>query len=214
MCGRGLAAVLSVFACIFVAIAACGSARAADPADSAIMVAGNRHVGADAIRSYFHTGAEGRFDEEALNAGLKSLYATGLFQNVKISRDDGRVVVQVIENPTIRHLAFEGNKKIKDDDLKKGLQSKENGPLSPAFVQGDVTQIIAQYRQHGYFDVRVDPKTIKINDARVNLVFEIKEGDKLAVRKILFAGNSAFAANKLNGVDQDRSNEFFELSAR
>ena len=200
MCGRGLAAVLSVFACIFVAIAACGSARAADPADSAIMVAGNRHVGADAIRSYFHTGAEGRFDEEALNAGLKSLYATGLFQNVKISRNDGRVVVQVVENPTIRHLAFEGNKKIKDDDLKKGLQSKENGPLSPAFVQGDVTQIIAQYRQHGYFDARVDPKTIKINDGRVNLVFEIKEGDKLAVRKILFAGNSAFAANKLNGV--------------
>ena len=131
----------------------------------------------------------------------RRLYATGLFQNVKISHDgDARRSCQVVENPTILRIAFEGNKKLKDDDLKKDLQSKESGPLWRAFVQGDVERIGALYRLHGYFETRIEPKTIKLKDDRVNLVFEIKESEKLAVRQILFAGNNAFPRNKLTGV--------------
>jgi outer membrane protein insertion porin family len=168
--------------------------------DVPISVIGNHHVGADAIRSHFRAGPGGNFNEVALDADLKSLYATGLFADVKISRDGERVVVTVVENPTIARLAFEGNKIIKDADLNKELHSKPNGPLWRAFVQGDAEQIVVQYRQRGYFDARVDPKTINVSDGRVNLVFEIREGKKLAVRKILFAGNAAFAVNKLSGV--------------
>ena len=104
-----------------------------------------------------------------------------------------------MENPTIERMAFEGNKKIKDEDLKKAVQSKAGGPLSRALVHDDVIHIIELYRLHGYFGVAVDPKTIRARDGRVNLVFEIKEGDKLAVRQILFIGNSAYPANKLKG---------------
>ncbi len=185
---------------MFAVLAVCLGAAAAATADLPIDVVGNRHVGADAIRSHFHDGAKGGPDGAALDAGLKSLYATGLFQDVKISRDGERVVVKVVENPTIARLAFEGNTTIKDADLNKGLQSKPNGPLWRAFVQSDAEQVIAQYRQRGYFDVRVDPKTIGRKDDRVDLAFEIREGKKLAVRKIVLAGNAAFAANKLSGV--------------
>src|SRR5262249_19315326 len=55
-------------------------------------------------------------------------------------------------------------------------------------------------RLHGYFGVKVDPKTIAGTDGRSNLVFEIKEGDKLAVRQVQFTGNNAYPANKLKGV--------------
>ena len=103
------------------------------------------------------------------------------------------------ENPTIERTAFEGNKKIKDEDLKKAVQSKAGGPLTRAVVHGDAERIIELYRQRGYFAVRVDPKTIRSRDERVNLLFEITEGDKLAVRQILFIGNNAYAANKLKG---------------
>jgi outer membrane protein insertion porin family len=193
----------------FLAIAACGSAVAAgNPdskvADSPITVNGNRHIGADMIRSYFHAAPDGPLDAAALDAALKRLYATGLFKDVKISRSGDRVLVTVVENPTIERLAFEGNKKIKDDDLKKEMQSKEGGPLSRAFVQSDVIHVMELYRQRGYFDVKVVPKTIAAKNgdknARVNLVFEIKEGDKLAVRQISFVGNSAFSATKLKAV--------------
>jgi outer membrane protein insertion porin family len=198
MHGRVRAAVLLTLLLGWLAIGGAGAAAADDP--DTIAVAGNRQVGADAIRSYFRTGAAGRHGAEALDAALKSLYATGLFQDVKVSREGDRVLVTVVENPTIERLAFEGNKKVKDADLKKLLQSKENGPLWRAFVQSDVVQIIALYRQQGYFDVKVEPQTIKTKHDRVNLIFAITEGGKLAVKKILFVGNKAFPQNKLSGV--------------
>jgi outer membrane protein insertion porin family len=187
----------------FIAIAACASAAARET-DSPITVDGNRHVGADMIRSYFHAAADGHFDAAGLDAALKRLYATGLFKDVKIAHEGDRVLVRVVENPTIGVLAFEGNRKIKDDDLKKELQSNAGGPLSREIVQSDVVHIIDLYRQRGYFGVKVVPKTIAAKKAAdptaVNLVFEIKEGDKLAVRQIVFAGNAAFSATKLKAV--------------
>lgn len=200
MDGRRSAAIRSIVLAIAVLLAAGTGARAAEAGDSAITVAGNRHVGTDVIRSYFHANSNGQFDAAALDAALKRLYATGLFENVKISHEAGQVLVIVVENPSIVRVAFEGNRKIKDADLKKGLQSKEAGPLWKAFVQSDAEQIAEQYRQRGYFETKVEPKTIKLKDGRVNLVFEIKENDKLGVRQILFAGNTAFPANKLTGV--------------
>ena len=201
---RGTAVVLAGF----LMIAAYGSGAAEEPADSAITVNGNRQIGADMIRSYFHPAPGGRLDAGELNAALKRLYATGLFKDVKMSRSGDRIVVTVVENPTIGIVAFEGNRKIKDDELKKAVQSRENGPLSREFVHSDVVNIIELYRQRGYFDVRVVPKTIAAkngekngaSNARVNLVFEIEEGDKLAVRQILFVGNAAFSATKLKAV--------------
>jgi outer membrane protein insertion porin family len=189
-------------------------ARAADPqgATAPIAVSGNRHIGTDMIRSYFHPAPGGKFNETALNDALKRLYATGLFKDVKIARAGGRILVKVVENPTIGVISFEGNKKVKDADLTKAIQSKPNGPLSREFVQSDVVNIIALYRQHGYYDVHVIPETIAAQKPagktvsgsakidRVNLVFAIKEGDKLAVRQIRFVGNTAFSTTKLKAV--------------
>ncbi len=199
MAGRLAGAFLCLIVFGFLALAPCRHALAAG-ADSAIMVSGNRHADADMIRSFFHAAPDGTFDAAALDAALKSLYGTGLFQDVKIARDGDRVVVNVVENPTIDRLAFEGNKKIKDEDLKKAVQSKAGGPLARALVHDDVVHIAELYRQHGYFEVRVEPKTIASKNERVSLVFEIKEGDKLAVHQVQFAGNNAYAANKLKGV--------------
>jgi len=200
MYGRATAVIASVGIFGLIVLAAGVAAAAGGAADSTIVTTGNRHIDAAMIRSHFHAGASGRLDPAALDAALKSLYATGLFQDVRISRDGDRVLVSVIENPTIQRVAFDGNRKIKDDDLKKAAQSKERGPLSRALVQSDVKEIIALYRLHGFFEVKVEPKTIKAKNERVDLVFEIKEGEKLAVRRIQFAGNDAFAQDKLKAV--------------
>jgi outer membrane protein insertion porin family len=207
---RLCAAAVLAFVAAVLALAPAPPAHADSAADSRIAVAGNRHLDAEMIRSYFHPARDGKLDAAALDAALKSLYATGLFADVKISRDGDRVVVTVVENPTIQKLAFEGNKKLKDADLKKVVQSKTGGPLSRFIVQGDVERMLELYRQHGYFETRIEPQTIdaengrlnkgRVNDGRATLVFAIKEGDKLAVRKILFVGNHAFAQNKLIGV--------------
>ena len=199
MLRRVAAALVCLLICGCVTSAAWRLAQAAEAA-SAITVAGNRHIDADMIRAHFHAAADGTFDAAALDAAVKSLYGTGLFEDVKIAREGARILVTVAQNPTIGRLAFEGNKKIKDEDLKKAVQSKAGGPLSRALVHDDVIHIIELYRLHGYFGVEVDPKTIAGRDGRSNLVFEIKEGDKLAVRRVAFAGNSAYPSNKLKGV--------------
>ncbi len=239
MHGRLSAVVLSVLVSGFLTIAACGAARAEGAVDSLVTVAGNRHTDAAMIRSYFHLAPDGRLDAATIDAALKSLYGTGLFSDVKITRGGERVVVQVAENPTIQQIAFEGNKKVKDDELKKAVQSKANGPLSRFFVQSDVERLIALYRQHGYFQARIVPETINIKSGgangkppaikhdhdragaqssgknadgdRVNLVFQIKEGDKLAVSKIVFVGNNAIAANKLSGVIKSGKTNFLSF---
>jgi outer membrane protein insertion porin family len=196
--------VAGVFLCQFLfgflVLAPCQQAQAAAATDSQITVNGNRHTDADMIRSFFHAAADGTLDAAALDAALKSLYGTGLFQDVKIARDGDRILVNVVENPVIDRLAFEGNKKIKDEDLKKAVQSKAGGPLARALVHDDVVHITELYRQHGYFEVRVEPKTIAGKNERISLIFEIREGEKLAVRRVEFAGNSAYPSNKLKGV--------------
>jgi outer membrane protein insertion porin family len=143
----------------FLAVAACTSA-AAQQTNSPITVNGNRHIGADMIRSYFHATPDGHYDAAGLDAALKGLYATGLFKDVKIAHEGDRLLVRVVENPTIGVLAFEGNRKIKDQDLKKEVQSKAGGPLSREVVQGDVVRIVDLYRQRGYYTAKVVPQTI------------------------------------------------------
>ena len=142
MRGRVTAAVVYVFIFGLLAIAACQRAQAEPPRPASITVTGNRHIDAAMIRSHFPAGGRDRLDAAALDAALKSLYATGLFADVKITRQADGILVSVVENPTIDRVAFEGNKKIKDDDLKKAVQSKASGPLSRAIVHNDVDQIV------------------------------------------------------------------------
>jgi len=193
----------------FAPMAALSGAALAAPAGvgispNSIVVEGNRRVEADTVRSYFKPGPNGTLDANSIDAALKSLYATGLFSNVKISRAGDRILVIVVENPTIGRLAVEGNHKIKDEDLKKDLQSKPGGPLSRANIQSDVVRMLDLYKHSGYFDAQIVPKIIEpkpgSNITAVDLVFEVKEGAKLAVRRVIFTGNKAFSETKLRAV--------------
>ena len=95
-----------------------------------IEVQGNRRVEAATIRSYFKPGPGGRLGAFEIDEAYKALYNTGLFQDVNIRQAGGRMVVTVVENPVINRIQFEGNKRIKDDQLKPEIQSKERGTLS------------------------------------------------------------------------------------
>src|SRR6187551_32883 len=165
-----------------------------------IAVEGNRRIEAATIRSYFHGGPGGQLSAAQINDGLKALYATGLFSDVRINRAGGRLVVSVVENPVINEVAFEGNKKAKDEQLKAETQSKPRGTLSRPVVQSDVQRIIEIYHRSGRFDVSVAPKIIELPNNRVDLVFEIKEGDKTGIKEIVFVGAKAFSHGRLKDV--------------
>jgi outer membrane protein insertion porin family len=167
---------------------------------SSIVVQGNRRVEADTVRSYFKAGPGGQLGPAQIDDGIKSLYATGLFSDVRIEHSGGRLVINVVENPVINRVAFEGNKKAKDDQLKAEVQSKPRGTLSKPMVQADVQRIIEIYHRSGRFDVKVDPKIIELPNNRVDLVFEITEGQKTGVKLIRFVGAKTFSTGRLEDV--------------
>ena len=167
---------------------------------SSIEVVGNRRVEVETIRSYFKAGPGGRLDNAAIDDGLKALIGTGLFQDVQISRPGGRVVVTVIENPVINRVAFEGNKKIKDEQLSAEIQSKPRGTLSRPMVQSDAERIVEIYRHSGRYDVHVNPEIIEQPNNRVDLVLEIQEGGKTSVKSIVFVGNNYYSSYRLKDI--------------
>jgi outer membrane protein insertion porin family len=167
---------------------------------SSIVVEGSRRVEADTIRSYFKPGPGGRIGPEQEDEALKALVATGLFSDVRINHAGGRIVVMVVENPVINRVAFEGNKKAKVEQLNAEVQSKPRGTLSRPTVQADVQRIIEIYHRTGRFDVSVDPKIIELPNNRVDLVFEIREGDKTGIKDIQFVGNKAYSSGRLKDV--------------
>ncbi|MBR0722377.1 outer membrane protein assembly factor BamA [Bradyrhizobium manausense] len=173
---------------------------AAAQTTDAIVVEGNRRVEAETVRSYFKAGPGGQFDQIAVDDGLKALVETGLFQDVKVNRVGGHIVVSVVENAVIGRVAFEGNKKIKDEQLTAEIQSKPRGTFSRAMVQSDALRIAEIYRRSGRYDVRVTPEIIEQPNNRVDLVFTIEEGAKTGVKSIEFIGNSAFSAARLRDV--------------
>ena len=173
---------------------------AAAQATDMIVVEGNRRVEAETVRSYFKAGPNGQFDQVALDDGLKALIETGLFQDVKVNRAGGHIVVSVVENAVIGRVAFEGNKKIKDEQLSAEIQSKPRGTFSRAMVQSDTLRIAEIYRRSGRYDVRVTPEIIDQPSNRVDLVFTVEEGAKTGVKSIEFIGNSAFSSYRLRDV--------------
>ena len=187
------------------------SSPAAAQTISTIQVEGNRRVELETIRSYFKAGPGGRLDQGAIDDGLKALIETGLFQDVKINNVGGHLVVTVVENPVIGRIAFEGNKKVKDDQLSSEIQSKPRGTFSRPMVQADSERIAEIYRHNGRYDVRVNPQIIEQPNNRVDLIFEITEGQKTGVRQIEFVGNQAYSSYRLKDVIKTHESNFLSF---
>src|ERR1700710_2331562 len=167
---------------------------------SSIVVEGNRRVEVATIRSYFKPGPGGRLDQGRIDDGLKALIETGLFQDVKINQVGVRLVVTVIESPVIGRIAFEGNKKVKDEQLSAEIQSKPRGTLSRPMVQSDAQRISEIYRRSGRYDVTVTPEMIEQPNNRVDLIFTVTEGSKTGIKSIDFVGNNFYSSYRLRDV--------------
>lgn len=178
---------------------------------ASIGVEGNRRIEADTIRSYFKPGPSGRLDAARIDDGLKALVETGLFQDVKINQAGGKIIVVVVENPVIGRVAFEGNKKVKDEQLTAEVQSKARGTLSRAMVQSDTQRITEIYRRGGRFDVKVEPKIIEQPNNRVDLVFEVNEGVKTGIKSIDFIGNNSISSYRLKDVIKTRQSSILSF---
>lgn len=176
-----------------------------------IDVIGTQRIEADTVRSYLSINPGDPFSPEQLDRSLRALFATGLFQDVKLEREGGRLVVRVQENPVINRIAFEGNNKIKDEQLSGEVSLKPRTVFTRTKVQNDVKRVLDVYRRSGRFAATVEPKIIQLEQNRVDLVFEIDEGPTTYIQGVNFIGNKQFSDGRLREVLRTKEERWYRF---
>ncbi|MDB5478781.1 MAG: bamA, partial [Alphaproteobacteria bacterium] len=176
-----------------------------------VRVQGVERIEPATVLSYMTVRPGDSFDPVGINDSLKALFATGYFSDVSFMREGDGLVVRVVENPIINEIAFEGNDQVKDEDLANETQLKPRLVYTRAKVQEDVQRLLQIYRRLGNYAATIDPKIIKLDQNRVNLVYEIREGEKTKVRTIKFVGNSQFSDDTLQGAIQTKEARWYRF---
>lgn len=177
----------------------------------AIKVEGVQRIEPATVISYLSLREGDQFDPIQVNESLKSLFSTGYFSDISLYREGNDLIVSVIENPIINEIAFEGNDQIKDEDLNQETQLKTRVVYTRAKVQEDVQRLLQLYRRMGNYAATIDPKIIKLDQNRVNLVYEISEGNKTKVRTIKFIGNKEFSDDTLRSTVQTKEARWYRF---
>lgn len=182
-----------------------------DQVIQSIVVEGNQRIEKGTVLSYIGMKPGDVYDPVKVDAAIAALYETKLFEDVVIERRGTVVTVKVKENPVINQIAFEGNKRIDKGDLEKEMRLKPRSVLTKSDLQNDVNRLLAVYQKSGRFLAEVTPKIIKLDQNRVNLVFEIVEGDKSLVRRIRFVGNKYYSASTLRNSIQTKETAWYRF---
>lgn len=176
-----------------------------------IVVEGTNRIDPETVGSYLTIQVGDPFDRSKLDESLRRLFATGLFSDVSIRREGNSLIVRVVENPIINRVAFEGNDELEDGDLASEIPLRPRAVYTRARVQAAVERILELYRQQGYFAATVEPKVINRPQNRVDLVFEIDEGEVTGVRRITFIGNRVYSDGDLREVIQTRETAWWRF---
>ncbi|MAS86816.1 MAG: outer membrane protein assembly factor BamA [Micavibrio sp.] len=182
-----------------------------------IVIEGNQRIERNTIISYLDIREGDKVSDDKVSRSLRNLFATGLFADVAVVPRGSTILVKVVENPVINEIAFEGNKRLKDEDLLAEVNLRPRTVLTRTRVQENVDRLYELYRRGGRFSTSIDPKIIKLDQNRVNLVFEIDEGEITKIEKITFIGNERFSDAELRSElasKQDQWYRFFSSSDR
>lgn len=188
--------ILAVFS-VIIALSAISPQAWAQGAIQDIKIEGAERVEIPTILSYMDVRVGDPMDRATLDRSLKSLFATGLFADVSLKEQGNVLLVKVVENPVVNEIAFEGNDQIEDEELMAEVQIRPRQVFTRTKAQSDVSRLYQVYRRGGLFSVTIEPKIIKLDQNRVNVVFEIDEGDVTTVQTIQFVGNQRFDDSRL-----------------
>jgi outer membrane protein insertion porin family len=176
-----------------------------------IEVVGAQRIDPDTVRSFVLLRPGDPFDADLLDRSLRTLFASGLFRDVRIARDGARIVVTVEENPIVNRVAFEGNRAISSDNLAAEVQLRARSVFTPQAAAADRQRILDLYARRGYFGARVEPKIIELDQNRVDVVFEIADGEAARVQRIVFVGNRSFSDWRLSQVVSTRESAIWRF---
>ena len=133
----------------------------------------------------------------SLEEARRSMLQTGLFSDVRLSRDGNRILVSVKEVTSISRVVIEGNKKFTKEALEPELQTKARRPFNQATVDADVARLREFYKRIGRGAAKVSARSVELPNGRVDVVFTIDEGSKTGIVEINFVGNNVYSSRRL-----------------
>lgn len=165
-----------------------------------ISVVGNKRVDAATVISYLTIRPGDRATSTAIAASTNALLSTGLFSSVNIRMAGSTLRVTVGENSIVGAVLFEGNRALSDKELLSLVDLAAQGVFTKARLDNDVKSIKLAYENQGYKDTTVTARTEAMDNGRIKVVFQIKEGDRAKIASIAFSGNTHFSADQLRSV--------------
>ncbi len=171
---------------------------------NSVQVEGNRRIETATIVAYTGIAPGQSVSAGELNEAYQRIVDSGIFESVDLEPRGRTLVINVTERPTISQVSIEGNRRIKDEDLIGLIESKPRQVFNPARAEADATLIATAYSQQGRIAATVTPRIIRRSDNRVDLAFEIAEGDTIEVERVSFVGNRAYSDRRLRRVLQTK----------
>jgi outer membrane protein insertion porin family len=165
-----------------------------------IRVEGIQRTEAGTVFSYLPVRVGETFDDDKATAAIKALYATGFFKDVRLEEQNGVLVVLVEERPAIASVDFTGTKEFEKDMLVKALKEigvGETKIFDKASVDRAEQELKRQYLSHGLYGVKITTTITPIERNRVNVMFNVDEGDVAKIKQINIVGNKAFTDKQL-----------------
>jgi len=177
-----------------------GAADAQPYTFSSIAIEGNNRVENGTVLSYAQIPRGRTVTQSQLNASYQAVLGSGLFESVEFIPAGSRLLIRVVEYPTINVINVEGNRRIDDEEALAVFQSQPRRVLNPTQVEEDAEALIELYEIQGRLAATVIPKIIARSDNRVDLVFEVTEGRNVEVERLSFVGNRKFSDARLRRV--------------
>ena len=177
-----------------------------------IKINGLERVEPETVLSYIAIKSGNSVSDETINASLKKLYSTGLFEDISINVDANNIMqIKVSENPIILQVLFDGNDKIDDEMLTSEIRLAPRSTYSRAKVQEDVNRIMEVYRRSGRYATVVNPEIIRRDQNRVDLIFNINEGPLATINKINFIGNKHYSGKELQEIMMSKESRWYRI---
>lgn len=165
-----------------------------------VRVEGNQRIQTSTIVAYTGIQQGQAVSAGELNDAYQRILDSGVFETVELVPSGRTLVIKVTEFPTISRIAFEGNQRVKDDALEAIVESAPRRVFNPEVAERDANLIAELYSARGRIASQVTPRIIRRSDNRVDLVFEIAEGDTTEVERVSFVGNRKYSDRRLRRV--------------
>ena len=166
-----------------------------------IEVEGANRIGFETINSYLSI-SKGKFlDSRLTQESIQRLYKTGFFKDVALyQKDNGVLVVKVVERPSISEVTIEGNQLIETDVLKDaldGLGIKKGRIYSQVELDKIIIDLKRRYQNQGYYAAEVEIISEDLPRNRVALKIKIVEGEPASIGRITLVGNKIYSDDRL-----------------